>query len=148
MDEIQYRDTYHSVNERRCHFEKAINARVCACRHMQRFNLADREGVGCASPEAHQNCEEWLHALRHASRFALALPGLPDALPHRQEAKVQAGGLLGLAQLLNSNASVQDIATLLDHAMDRYGGLPDIPLQDIVTAVLEYEPRRRKTKTP
>lgn len=148
MDEIQYRDTYHSVNERRCHFEKTVNARVCACRHMQRFNLADREGVGCAHPEAHQNCADWLRVLRQASCFALSQPNPVDILPHRLEAKVQAGGLLGLSELIDGAVRVEDIASLLDRSLERYGDVSDIPLQDIVTAVTEYEPRRRKIPSP
>ncbi len=147
MDEVQYRDTYHSVNERRCHFEKTINARVCTCRHMRRFNLADREGVGCTHPEAHQNCARWLHALRRASCFALSQPDPVDILPHRLEAKVQAGGLLGLAELVDRAARIEDIAGLLDRSIGHYGDLSDIPLQDIVTAVAAYEPRRRRKKT-
>lgn len=146
MDEVQYRDTYHSVNERRCHFEKTINARVCTCHHMQRFNLADREGVGCTNPKAHRNCADWLHAVRQASCFALSQPKPVDILPHRLEAKVQAGGLLGLAELINGSANVDDIANLLDHAIARYGNVSDIPMPDIVTAVTEYEPRQRKKR--
>ena len=146
MDEVQYRDTYHSVNERRCHFEKTINARVCACRHMRRFNLADREGVGCTNPGSHRNCADWLHAVRQASRFALSQPSPVDILPHRLEAKVQAGGLLGLAELIHGSARIDDISNLLDHAIGRYGSVSGIPMPYIVTAVAEYEPRRRKER--
>jgi len=146
MDEVQYRDTYHSVNERRCHFEKTINARVCTCCHMRRFNLADREGVGCTHPEAHQSCADWLRALRQASCFALSQPNPVDILPHRLEAKVQAGGLLGLAKLVDNAAHVDDISGLLDRSLERYGNVSDIPMQDIVTAVAEYEPRQRKKR--
>ena len=148
MDEVQYRNTYHSVNERRCHFEKAINARACACRHMRRFNLADREGVGCTRPEAHQNCADWLRALHRASCSALSQPNPVDALPHRLEAKVQTGGLLGLSELIDGAARVEDIAGLLDRSLDIYGNVSGIPMQDIVTAVTEYEPRRRKIPSP
>lgn len=146
MDEVQYRDTYHSVNERQCHFEKTINARVCTCRHMRRFNLADREGVGCTNPESHRNCADWLHTVRQASCFALSQTNPVDILPHRLEAKVQAGGLLGLAELINSNARIDDISNLLDHAIDLYGNVSEIPMPEIVTMVAEYEPRRRRER--
>lgn len=144
MDEVQYRDTYHSVNQRRCHFEKTINARICACRHMRRFNLADREGVGCESPGAHRVCADWLHTVRRASCFALSQSKPVDILPHRLEAKVQAGSLLGLAGLIDGSADISDIAGLLECAIDRHDNVSDIPMPDIVTAVAEYEPRRRK----
>ena len=146
MDETQYRDIYRAVNKRRCHFEKTLNARVFACRHMRQFNLADREGVGCMSPGAHQNCGDWLCALRQASRFALSHSGPVNVLPHRLEAKVQAGGLLGLAELTGGDTAIKDIAGLLDHAVHRYGNVSGIPLLDIVAAVVKHEPRRRRTR--
>ena len=146
MDEVRYRDTYHSVNERRCHFEKTLNARVCTCRHMRRFNLADREGVGCANPRSHRTCADWLHAVRRASCFVLSQPEAVDILPHRPEAKVQAGGLLGLARLIDGTSRIEDIADLLDRSLERYGSVSDIPMQDIAAAVAEYEPRPRKKR--
>lgn len=148
MDETRYRATYHALNEQRCHFEKAINARTCACRCMQRFNLADREGVRCTQSHAHERCGRWLHLLRPASRFALAQARLPDILPHRLEAKVQTGGLLGLAALFESAPGTEDIAALLEHAADAYGSLAGIPLQDIIPSITAYEPRRRRERRP
>ena len=145
MDELQYRDTYRHVNPRRCHFEKSINARVNHCRHMQRFNLADREGVRCNDATACARCADWLHQLRHAGRFALATSD-PDTLPHRLEAKVQSGGLHGLAALLGSKAAPPDVATLLDAAVQRYGELEQIPLDEIIEAIARFEPRRKKPR--
>ena len=146
MDEAQYRKTYHAINERRCHFEKALNARTCACRCMRRFNLADREGVGCTESLAHERCGNWLHLLRPASRFALAQAHMPDILPHRLEAKVQTGGLLGLAMLLETASGTEDIAALLERAADAYGDLAGIPLHDIIPSVAAYEPRRKRER--
>ncbi len=146
MDEREYRETYHALNEQRCHFEKAINARSCACRHMHRFNLADREGVQCLNASAHRYCHQWLQQLREASRFALAQTTHAQALPHRLEAKLQAGGLLGLADLLNHSDDTQDIAALLEQALGQYGDVGNIPLPDVVDAVVAYEPRRRKQR--
>ncbi len=146
MNEVEYRNAYHAINERRCHFEKTINARVCACRHMRRFNLADREGVGCDDSEARETCAEWLHAVRQASRFTLSRPRSVDVLPHRLEAKVQAGGLLGLAELVHGGGAVDDVAGLLEHAINDYGDIASVPIPDIVTTVAGYEPRPRKRR--
>ena len=146
MDELQYRETYRSVNDRRCHFEKSINARMCTCCHMQRFNLADREGVHCGDVSAHSRCLDWLRTLRQASRFALELPALPDILPHRLEAKVQAGGMRELAEALDRDAATPDIAELLDEGQRQFGALANFPLPEIVTAVAECEPRRKRKR--
>ncbi len=145
MDEIQYRDTYHRINPRRCHFEKSINARASHCRHMQRFNLADREGVRCNEADACTRCADWLHHLRHVARFALAASD-PDALPHRLEAKVQSGGIHGLATLLDAPSTPPDVATVMDTAIQRFGGMDQIPLDEIIDAVIRHEPRRRRPR--
>ena len=49
MEEKEYKNTYQSINERRCVFEKTINSRRCTCKQSQRFHLADREGIACKS---------------------------------------------------------------------------------------------------
>lgn len=148
MDELAYRDTYHAINERRCHFEKALNARACDCRLKRRFNLADREGIACADADAHQTCEAWLRRLRREARLALAQSATPEILPHRLEAKVQAGGMRGLAELLEEPDAELDVSALLARATERYGELARIPLAGVAAAVAAYElrprPKRKK----
>ena len=146
MDELAYRDTYHVINERRCWFEKAINARACDCRLKRRFHLADREGVACTDADAHQACEVWLERLRREARLALAQSATPEILPHRLEAKVQAGGMRGLAELLEQPDAEPDVSALLAYAIERYGELRHIPLASVAAAVAAYEPRRRPAR--
>ena len=146
MDELAYRDTYHAINERRCHFEKALNARACDCRLKRRFHLADREGVACADADAHQACEVWLQRLRREARLALAQGATPAILPHRLEAKVQAGGMRGLAELLAEPDAELDVSALLARGAERYGELARIPLAGVAAAVAAYEPRRRPAR--
>lgn len=143
MDELAYRDTYHAINERRCWFEKTINARACDCRLKRRFHLADREGVACTDKDAHRACEVWLERLRREARLALAQSATPEILPHRLEAKVQAGGMRGLAELLEEPDEKPDVSALLARAAERYGELARIPLVGVAAAVAAYEPRRR-----
>lgn len=146
MDELAYRDTYHAINERRCWFEKALNARACDCRLKRRFHLADREGVACTDADAHRTCEAWLERLRREARLALAQSATPAILPHRLEAKVQAGGMRGLAELLEEPDEKPDVSALLARAADRCGGLARIPLAGVAAAVAAYEPRRRPAR--
>ena len=146
MDELAYRDTYHAINERRCHFEKALNARACDCHLKRRFHLADREGVACADADAHQACEAWLRRLRREARLALAQSATPAILPHRLEAKVQAGGMRGLAELLAEPDAELDVSALLARATERYGELARIPLAGVAAAVAAYEPRPRPNR--
>lgn len=153
MDETQYRQTYRTVNERRCVFEKAINARRCSCAVSQRFNLADREGVSCNSEAGAQRCNQLLESLRKNANFALQMTNVPGPLPHTKEAKVQIGGMLGLQKLLHPQLAeetlVSDINALAETALQRYHSLANLPYSEIVKSIVTFEarPGRRARKS-
>lgn len=146
MDEIQYRDTYHAINERRCLFEKSILARSCDCTHQHRFFLGDREGVACTDAGAHSCCADWLERLRMESRFVRGLEDAPAVatLSHRLQVKLQAGGMLGLAKHLEDTGALPNVAELLDEACHQHGTLARIPLGDVIASIEGYEPRSRR----
>lgn len=150
MDETEYRDTYRSFNQRRCVFEKAINARRCTCALAQRFNLADREGVACTDDAGNRRCDTLLALLRRNASFALQMTRVPGPLPHAKEMKVQIGGMLGLQRLLRPDAAgcenVEDIDGLNRQAMERYGSLEDLPFSDIVKSVVKFRGRQRESR--
>ena len=148
MDETEYRQTYHEVNERRCVFEKAINARRCTCNLSQRFNLADREGVSCSSESGCIRCKQLLTLLRDNARFALQMTSVPGPLPHAKEVKVQIGGMLGVQKLIHPDMTndelVHDINGLTEAAIQQYHSLGDLPYSEIVKSVVNYEGRLRR----
>ena len=152
MDETEYRQTYRAVNEQRCIFEKAINARRCTCSLSQRFNLADREGVACSSAAGANRCKHLLELLRKNAKFALQMTNVPGPLPHAKEVKVQIGGLLGLQKLLDPSlldeALVHDINGLAETALQQYQTLENLPYSEIVKSVVTFEgrPRRQSRK--
>ena len=152
MDETEYRQTYRAVNEQRCIFEKAINARRCTCSLSQRFNLADREGVACSSAAGANRCKNLLELLRKNAKFALQMTNVPGPLPHAKEVKVQIGGLLGLQKLLDPSlldeALVHDINGLAETALQQYQTLENLPYSEIVKSVVTFEgrPRRQSRK--
>jgi hypothetical protein len=146
VEEDEYRSTYHSVNERRCVFEKAILSRRCACTLSTRFYLADREGIACDSATAHRRCSHLILLLRENARFALKITTLESELPHAKEIKVQNGGLLGLQLLLRpdlGNKNVTDVAALATLGESTYGAIEKIPYQEIVKSIVTFEGRRR-----
>ena len=152
MDETEYRQTYRAVNDRRCVFEKAINARRCTCRLSQRFNLADREGVSCSSEPGSNSCKQLLELLRKNASFALQMTRVPGPLPHAKEVKVQIGGMLGLQKLLQPQLHdaelVHDIYGLTEMAKQQFGSLDNLPYSEIVKSIVIFEgrPRRRSRK--
>jgi len=148
IDEARYRDTYRSVNERPCPFEKAVLTNRCGCELSQRILLAEREAASCAHVDARDRCVELLGLLRDKARFALKETRIGAPLPHGKEIKVQVGGMLGLQELVGIAAqgatTVNNVSAVLDAALNRYGSIQDLPFQDLVRHVLNYEQRRRR----
>ena len=148
MDETEYRQTYREVNERRCVFEKAINARRCSCSESQRFNLADREGVSCTSEIGCSRCKQLLELLRNNASFALQMTSVPGPLPHAKEVKVQIGGMLGIQKLLYPDTGdkelVDDINGLAETAAQRFNSLDNLPYSEIVKSIVNFEGRLRR----
>jgi len=150
MDETHYRDTYRSINETRCWFEKAINARKCKCSLMERFNLADREGVRCSRKEGQLQCHTLLETLRQKAIFALQLTRVDGPLPHAKEVKIQLGGMLGLQSALHGelteSETVEDIYNTIEQGIARYGNIEQFPFVEIVKTVVQIEGRTTRRK--
>ena len=147
MEESEYRDIYHQVNEQRCVFEKSILSRQTMCRHAHRFNLADREGVSCGDQKCHAQCQQLLGELRNKATFALKLTRIDGPLPHAKEVKVQTGGLLGLAALVDVHkeiSNIEDIIDLIERAIKKYGGIAQFPFDEITRRIVLYQARQRR----
>jgi hypothetical protein len=147
MEEDEYRDTYNTVNNRRCVFEKAISSRRCNCSKSQRFHLADREGISCKSAAGNGLCTGLLQLMRNNGRFALHLTSVQGPLPHAKEIRVQTGGMLGLQGLVYSDKKeqtcVDDIIATIDAALQRYERLEDMPFDIIVQGIVKFEGRKK-----
>ena len=154
MDEKEYRSAYHTINPIRCVFEKAINSRVCNCSRATRFNLADREGVSCEDDAAQKACVSLLGLLRDNGRFLLQQTAIDGQLPHNAEIKIQNGGIQGLLSVLsdsrlehasidNASPSEQDIATLINLAVQQYKSLEQLPYSDIMQVMSAFKTRRK-----
>jgi hypothetical protein len=147
VEEDEYRSTYQKINQRRCVFEKAILTQRCCCLCSARFYLADREGIACDSGSAHERCSHFITQLRKNARFALKITVLDGELPHAKEIKVQNGGLLGLQRILHPDLSsdkVIDVARLTALGEQTYGSLEQIPYQELVKSIADFEGRRRR----
>lgn len=149
MDEDHYRNTYHRINETRCWFEKGINSRRCTCSLMERFNLADREGVRCTDAQAQQFCADFLKTIREKAIFTLQLTKVDGPLPHAKEARVQVGSMLGLLGLqLRSKTlpetEIPDIHQILSRAIEEFGSLDALPYPQLVQAISRVQTRTRR----
>lgn len=150
MEEQEYKNTYRAVNERRCVFEKTINARRGTCEKSRRFHLADREGIACTSATSNALCTELLDLLRSNARFALHQTHAGGPLPHNREVKVQTGGMLGLQALVfpqrTGNTNIENIIGVIDKALSEYKNFDHFPYDTIVKAIVKFEGRRRRSQ--
>lgn len=147
MDENEYRSAYHGLNAQRCVFEKSILILSCQCRYTQKFNLAEREGIGCTDTTAQQNCSQFLNAVRSKARFALHLTDIVgNLLPHSKEIQVQKGALLGLLPELPNRPEtpIEDIYTVIQQALDSCDGDPDLfPYESLISSISHHPSRPR-----
>ena len=150
MEEKEYKDTYHAINQRQCVFEKTINSRRCTCKQSQRFHLADREGIACQSATGKALCIEFLNSMRRNARFALHLTSADGPLPHAKEIRVQTGGLLGLQGLIYphraADTNIENAIGLINVAMDKYGSIEKLPYDIIVQAIVKFEGRKKRPR--
>jgi hypothetical protein len=147
MEEQEYKKTYKTVNQIACPFEKAILTRRFGCENCVKFNIAEREAVGCRSRTAQSDCLTLLDMLRHNAKFALRLVSIAGTLPHAKEMRVQCGGLLGLRNAvlpeLIDESGVQNIYAVVTTAQTRPGGFEALPFHEIMKSITAFEPRPR-----
>ena len=152
MDNEVFRDTYHAINERYCPYEKSVLTNNCVCSKAQRFCIAEREGVRCASDEAQERCIEALEILRQQARFHLKATRDSSALPHAKAMRVQVGGLRGIHVALHPEvpapAQIADIYGLLLQAVERFGTLADLPFQVVIQQIAAYQGRPPSRRRP
>lgn len=145
-DENAYKQTYAEVNALQCVFERGMLRRCLGCDHGIRRNIAEREAVGCRDKTAQQLCGAFKQQLKQASAFVLKLTHPDDPLPHAKELKLQCGGLKGLQQLAAGAPAetVENVYGLLAGSIKRYGSIEELPYQEMIVSIREYEARPRR----
>jgi hypothetical protein len=150
MDESEYRDLYHSVNQLRCCFEKAMLTRRFGCAKLVKINIADREAAACADQNAQAECKALLGLLRKNAAFALKTASTHNALPHAKEIKAQCGGIIGIAHVLQTEdeppTGVDDIHACIQQAIQTYGSLEQLPYPEIVKTITHFEGRKKRNR--
>lgn len=151
MEENEYKSVYNERTTIRCVFEKALTNHKAKCSLSDHFCLADREGYACKDKESSFNCREVLDKLRENSRFVLKLREIDGPLPHNMEIRVQAGGLMGVARLVDQlpaegQLAASDINTVVQAVIAQYGSLDALPYDEIVQSIVQYQGRKRRQR--
>jgi len=146
MDNQVFRETYDTINERYCPFEKSILTNRCACSRAERFCIAEREGVRCNAEAAQTRCIKLLELLRAQARFALRTTDGQSALPHAKAMRVQVGGLRGLHAAVRPEEAIpdpiDDVDGIVEAAVAHFGSLEALPFQIVVQQITAYRGRR------
>ena len=132
MDETAYRQTLTATVPRLCPFETTILVQCAACSKAEKRNIAEREIVSCNDAEAFERCIALRDLLRRNFTFALGRLHIDGPLSHAQEMRLQCGGLKGLQFSLDDSDQVQDVASLVVMAQQKFGEFADFPYQRIV----------------
>lgn len=150
MDQDTFRKTYREINKHFCAYEKGILTKNCDCTLAERFNIAEREGVGCKSETAREQCLELLDLLRRKARFVLKSHEQAATIPHAKAMKVQVGGMRGLKAALAPDrpvpAAIDDIHETIAAAVAEFGSLEALPFQIIIQQVAAFRGRERSRK--
>ena len=155
MEENEYRSAHNERTTIRCVFEKALTNHKAKCSLSDHFCLADREGYACKDKQSSSNCREILDKLRENSRFVLKLREIDGPLPHNMEIRVQAGGLTGVARLLDylpgqspaeGQLAVSDIKAVVQAVITKYGSLDALPYDEIVQSIVQFQGRKRRQR--
>ena len=151
MEENEYRTVYNERTTIACVFEKALTNHKAKCRLSDHFCLADREGYACKDEASSSKCREILESLRENSRFALKLREIDGPLPHNMEIRVQAGGLMGLARLVDclpaeGQLAVSDIKAVVQAVVSKYGSLDALPYDEVVQSIVHFQGRKRRQR--
>ena len=136
------------MSREHCPFRKTILGGSCSCHLALKTHLPTGCSVSCSDDGAWDQCDELLGELVVAAKFVLQFMEDTDSLTHGKFMKIQHGGLLGLARLMNDDESttVDDIHALVNSARQRYNSLHDIPYQELLDDIANWQLKRRRNK--
>jgi hypothetical protein len=163
MNEDEYRNMYHQVDIQPCVFEKITLLRYGDCEYCRKVFLAEREVMTCKSKDAQQNCKKVLNTMRENARFALKVTQANEPLPHSKELRVQAGGLFGLQQHLDTKSTtdiemlgdlkfrfdtgysppINNIYKTVSAAIKKFRDIKNFPYTEIVKSIIRFKIQRR-----
>lgn len=145
MEENEFKSLYKDINHTPCVYQKAILTTRCECPYSHKVNIAEREAVACDFMDARLQCQSLYSAFIEKARFALHK--LDDSpLTHAESIKVQLGGITGLQEVLNDQATVPRVGNLSLQAFIEYPDLIGLPVDIIVRSIVHCKVRNRTSK--
>ena len=133
------------MEEHRCPFQVPQIKRDFACSLGVEVTRRDGAAVACQSGSASRHCCELYERLKQAGLEASGMRDDLATVPQSLYIKVQYGGLLGLQRLLgDTRHDIADISSLLTQLHAQYGGIENIPCEQVKADIESHKARRKK----
>ncbi len=131
----------------KCSFTATLIRQDYACQKARLVTRRAGPDISCISASASHQCKHLLTAFKQVGLPAFNATDDLLATPHSVFAKIQYGGLLGMARDIADNNRVQrvtNIFQLVQQALQCYSSVDNIPHARYVSAMTEYKRKRRK----
>ena len=139
------------MNDHKCSFVATLIKDDFACQCAHHVTRRGGPDIACSSATASDRCQALLNKFKQAGLPAFDAKDDLLETPHSVFAKIQFGGLLGMARDISEIGDTQrvdNIFQLIEQALQRYGTMDDIPCQRYASAMKHYKIQRRGRKKP
>ena len=133
--------------EYKCAFSSTMMKNQFGCECAMQVTRRSGPDIACANELSSNRCQ---HLYEQLKQIALPAFGVEDdllSMPHSVMVKVQFGGLLGIQRLVAARATdierVENINQLVEHAINQFGSLNNIPYNKTVDLITSYKIKRR-----
>lgn len=132
----------------KCPFSAPLTKGLVRCRHAEEVVRRGGSEYDCRSAAHHARCSELFQQLKAQALPAFGVEDDLTVMPHSVLVKIQSGGLLGLARVTDgaSGQRIEDVAALVDAAVQRFGSLDQIPYADLQGDITGFNLERRSRR--
>ncbi len=152
MDNSGLRHANGEINRLPCVFAEALARGGAVCELaglLSGTGQRQRKSVLCAHPLARAACAEFDGKLRQKSVFVVRHPAKDNkSSTPAPLTRIHCGGLMGLRDALDPDASAPNIAELLRARQSRFATWHDLPWELIVRAIAAWRPGQRNHARP
>ena len=133
------------MEDHRCPFQVPQIKRDFACSLGVEVTRRDGAAVACQADSASRHCCELYERLKQVGLEGCGMRDDLTKVPQSLYIKVQYGGLLGLQRLLgDTRQDIVDISFLLTRLDEQYGGIENIPCEQVKADIESQKVRRKK----
>jgi hypothetical protein len=118
------------------------------CRHVEEVVRRGGSEYDCRSVDHHARCSELFERLKAQALPAFGVEDDLASMPHSVLVKIQSGGLLGLHRVTSGSSGqrIEDVAALVDSALERFGDLAQIRYADLEGDITGFKLERRSRR--